>query len=1030
VTKTAGAEFAAHTARDNTIYTRAVTRRPFLRHVIERRNSVDKCKFKIEQASEPVAGGVWNWRMRVMPAEPDIKLDQIRSVTYGLHPVFHNPNRVIRNEASGFAIVMRSTVAEDETWGRFDVRVTVVFRDSTREIHIVPLNLANLDGTPARDLMPLPIDADFALSKSYYNFLKRKGAYGYARQVLAFAALQLQSDAVKDGNPEDVSNAKARLWMSQQRAFCTYKDPSLPNDTRLRDALTILESECGLNLTTCDDPETLGLGGAIHKRLWDVTRDRAQLELALAYYRRGYEVMISSPTHELFDAGAFTGVNVTHVSELLALETPVAVDPRAREMRLAEAEDVRLRLVRDLPEFSTRQGTGKPTWWITATLLDVYFALACHDATYVGRLDEQARLAAEIEASPWEHQSAGSQLLRSARLQKRLGRGRPADIDRLLARTIQVVFKGDVVVSQRDDLDGKLGLALSGGGFRASLFHIGVLARMAELDLLRHVEVISCVSGGSIVGAHYYLLVRKLLQSKPDRAVVREDYIAVVNDLLNQFLAGVQLNIRMRVAAGWFANLRMLFHPSHYSRTQRLGRLYEQYLYARVEDEEGNSARWLNEAFIVPKSEGDGYEDAFSPRVDNWRRGAKVPMLVLNATTLNTGRNWQFTASFMGEPLSYGTTADATERLEPVYFSEAPERWRQYRLGDAVAASSCVPALFTPIVIPDLFKGRTVRLVDGGVHDNQGTRALLDQDCDLLIVSDASGQMESLINPPHGELGVSLRTNSVLQARVRIAQHQELQARVRTGQLRECAFLHLRKDLERAVQSAATIGIVAGTEPILAPGDVTEYGVERRVQQALSSLRTDLDSFTDREAFSLMFSGYKMAEKYLCISGPPVSAEPWPFLAVAEEASGRARSRTETLVRHLRAGSQLAFKVWRLHPVLNAMRIAFMSAVGIGALLGLVYLMRANVQVPLDGRHIDLGAIAKNILIVIVPVGLAILFPLAKACIARVKPALNPGSVIGRIVLGLVMASVGWFVCRLHLWFFDRVFLRLGRVKR
>lgn len=31
----------------------------------------------------------------------------------------------------------------------------------------------------------------------------------------------------------------------------------------------------------------------------------------------------------------------------------------------------------------------------------------------------------------------------------------------------------------------KLGLALSGGGFRASLFHIGVLARLAERDLLR-----------------------------------------------------------------------------------------------------------------------------------------------------------------------------------------------------------------------------------------------------------------------------------------------------------------------------------------------------------------------------------------------------------------------------------------------------------------------------------------------------------------------------------------------------------------
>src|SRR5262249_3355951 len=75
---------------------------------------------------------------------------------------------------------------------------------------------------------------------------------------------------------------------------------------------------------------------------------------------------------------------------------------------------------------------------------------------------------------------------------------------------------------------GKVGLALSGGGFRASLFHIGVLARLAELDVLRHVEVLSCVSGGSVVGAHYYLEVRKLLERKCDREVTRDDYIDVV----------------------------------------------------------------------------------------------------------------------------------------------------------------------------------------------------------------------------------------------------------------------------------------------------------------------------------------------------------------------------------------------------------------------------------------------------------------------------------------------------------------------
>ena len=60
----------------------------------------------------------------------------------------------------------------------------------------------------------------------------------------------------------------------------------------------------------------------------------------------------------------------------------------------------------------------------------------------------------------------------------------------------------------------RLGLALSGGGHRAAFFHIGVLARLAELGLLRPIQVISTVAGGSIVGALYYLHVKNLLESK------------------------------------------------------------------------------------------------------------------------------------------------------------------------------------------------------------------------------------------------------------------------------------------------------------------------------------------------------------------------------------------------------------------------------------------------------------------------------------------------------------------------------------
>src|SRR5262245_56978964 len=49
-----------------------------------------------------------------------------------------------------------------------------------------------------------------------------------------------------------------------------------------------------------------------------------------------------------------------------------------------------------------------------------------------------------------------------------------------------------------EGVEGTIGLALSGGGFRASLFHIGSLRRLLELRVLECVSRISSVSGGSI----------------------------------------------------------------------------------------------------------------------------------------------------------------------------------------------------------------------------------------------------------------------------------------------------------------------------------------------------------------------------------------------------------------------------------------------------------------------------------------------------------------------------------------------------
>ena len=46
----------------------------------------------------------------------------------------------------------------------------------------------------------------------------------------------------------------------------------------------------------------------------------------------------------------------------------------------------------------------------------------------------------------------------------------------------------------------RIGLALSGGGFRAAAFHLGVMRKLSELKLLDKLDLITCVSGGSIAG--------------------------------------------------------------------------------------------------------------------------------------------------------------------------------------------------------------------------------------------------------------------------------------------------------------------------------------------------------------------------------------------------------------------------------------------------------------------------------------------------------------------------------------------------
>jgi len=63
-------------------------------------------------------------------------------------------------------------------------------------------------------------------------------------------------------------------------------------------------------------------------------------------------------------------------------------------------------------------------------------------------------------------------------------------------------FSREGVLSNEPEkvLKDEIALALSGGGFRATLFHLGTLRRLNELGVLARLGRISCVSGGSVIG--------------------------------------------------------------------------------------------------------------------------------------------------------------------------------------------------------------------------------------------------------------------------------------------------------------------------------------------------------------------------------------------------------------------------------------------------------------------------------------------------------------------------------------------------
>jgi predicted acylesterase/phospholipase RssA len=401
--------------------------------------------------------------------------------------------------------------------------------------------------------------------------------------------------------------------------------------------------------------------------------------------------------------------------------------------------------------------------------------------------------------------------------------------------------------------DHRIGLALSGGGFRAAIFHLGVIRRLEEIGLMRRISVISTVSGGSIVGAYYVIEMERRLKAQPEAerkelwSEIAAGFLKAVDEnlrsralvftpfyhpilfaktlLLAPFRKGARSILIQAEYDKWFFDkntldeLPAVYDPPHIvrPRTRREIRLLLKLLapFRRKGHSITMEAECAGLRTTHPPAENP--PGGASPPAQTGQPPCRGPKVVLNTTSLISGDRKAF-------------FRDTNSRLAELKTSNK----NVLTLSQVVGASSGVPGLFPPTPIAgDL-------LVDGGVSDNQGIEGLDEEGCKILVISDASGQLEIAHTQSTSTLAVLGRMNSILQHQVRTKLLDALSMRYKMEPGFRYAFFHLYLNLKDD------------------PG-VGDDRLPSEFIQPVARIRTDLDQFSLIECEALMYHGYTLA---------------------------------------------------------------------------------------------------------------------------------------------------------------------------
>jgi hypothetical protein len=237
---------------------------------------------------------------------------------------------------------------------------------------------------------PVPITEDTSAKELLERAQKAMSESDFAQARGLFA----QVHALRPGDE----------YVIQQCALATYKSKDLNLKDALLQAHAILQGK--LNPATTNNPESLGLWGAVHKRLWEETREQKHLDTAINAYERGF----------FLKQDYYTGINLAFMLNVRAAEHQTAGRPSEAIADYVLARRVRRAVngycVQAL-ESARKADPRSPDqeYWIVATLWEA--AVGLEDPATAAMWEQECK---NVASKDWMVDSTRTQLAKLEKL--------------------------------------------------------------------------------------------------------------------------------------------------------------------------------------------------------------------------------------------------------------------------------------------------------------------------------------------------------------------------------------------------------------------------------------------------------------------------------------------------------------------------------------------------------------------------------------------------------------------------------------